>query len=80
MVDDPDAIVDDLNLSKFITEDGDTDEAAVATLRSKYAGFSARRAPRPDSSQGSSGNARAASTPQEEFGSFLKAAIQKGRA
>lgn len=77
VVDDPDGIVDDLNLAKFVTPDGDVDPDAIKALRSKYAGFTKARPPRPDSSQGSSGNAQKISTPQEEFGSLLQAAIQR---
>jgi DNA repair exonuclease SbcCD ATPase subunit len=77
VVDDPDAIVDDLNLARFVNDDGEIDSDAVNGLRAKYAKFGARRAPRPDGSQASAANGKSApSTPQEEFGHFLKAAMQ----
>jgi DNA repair exonuclease SbcCD ATPase subunit len=80
VVDDPDAIVDDLNLSRFVDDDGEIDSDAVNALRSKYARFGARRAPRPDNSQASAANGKSTpATPQEEFGSFLKAAMQNAQ-
>jgi DNA repair exonuclease SbcCD ATPase subunit len=77
VVDDPDAIVDDLNLARFVDDDGEVDSDAVDALRAKYARFGGRRAPRPDSSQASAANGKSTpATPQEEFGHFLKAAMQ----
>jgi hypothetical protein len=75
VVENPDAIVDDLNLAKFVGDDGEVDAAAVKALRDKYAGFGSPRAPRPDASQGSGANGVAAAGPAEEFASFIRAQI-----
>lgn len=76
VVDDPDAIVDDLNLARFVNDDGEVDTDAVSALRAKYSRFSAPRSPRPDASQASAANGKSTPlTPQEEFGSFLKARL-----
>jgi DNA repair exonuclease SbcCD ATPase subunit len=77
VVDNPDAIVDDLNLAKFVDADGDIDQAAVQALRDKYAGFSGPRAPRPDASQASGANGRTASDPRQEFGAFLQNQLRR---
>ena len=45
VVNDPDSIIEDLNLTRYITDDGDVDAAKVKTLRDKYAAL----APRPPS-------------------------------
>jgi len=37
VVDDPDAIVEDLNLSRYVTDEGDVDAKAVKVLAEKYA-------------------------------------------
>jgi chromosome segregation ATPase len=75
VVDNPDAIVDDLNLSRFVDDDGEVDQQAVKALRDKYAGFGSPRPPRPDPSQGSGANGPAATGPAEEFASFIRAQI-----
>lgn len=75
VVDNADAIVDDLNLARFVDDDGEVDTAAIRALRDKYAGFGSPRAPRPDPSQGSGANGAAASGPAEEFASFIRAQI-----
>jgi hypothetical protein len=77
VVDNPSEIVDDLNLAKFLTDDGDVDPAAVAALRDKYAAFGGRRAPRPDPSQASGANGKAAANPADEFASFIKSQIRR---
>lgn len=43
VVPDPAAIVEDLNLSKYVGDDGEVDSEAVASLRKKYEGFGAAR-------------------------------------
>jgi hypothetical protein len=55
VVPDPAAVVDDLNLSKFVTEDGDVDIEKVSALRAKYEALApaGSRAPRPNPAQGS---------------------------
>lgn len=42
IVPDPAAIVEDLNLAKYVGDDGEVDSEAVASLRKKYEGFGAR--------------------------------------
>jgi len=37
IVDDPSTIVEDLNMSRYITEDGEVDHDAIAALKKKYA-------------------------------------------
>ncbi len=71
LVDDPDAIIDDLNLTRFVDDDGDVNEAAVSALRQKYASFQGRR-PRPDLTQASGANGRTATSPASEFASILQ--------
>lgn len=44
IVPNPGDIVEDLNLAKYVTDDGSVDEAAVKALRTKYEGL----APKPD--------------------------------
>lgn len=75
VVDNPDAIVDDLNLAKFVNDDGEIDTSAIQALRDKYAGFGSPRAPRPDASQASGANGTQSSGPAEEFASFIRAQI-----
>ena len=45
IVPDPGAIVEDLNLAKYVTDTGDVDVAAVAKLREKYEGFASKPKP-----------------------------------
>jgi hypothetical protein len=77
VVDNPDAIVDDLNLSRFVGEDGEVDANAIAALRQKYAGFSSPRPPRPDGSQASGANGRSTSSPADEFASLLQNTLRR---
>lgn len=79
VVDDPDSIVEDLNLARFVTEDGEVDADAVKALRAKYAGFSGRRPPRPDASQASGANGKSVTSPAETFGAILQTAMHKTR-
>lgn len=72
VVDNPDAIIEDLNLARFVDADGEVDTAAVTALVAKYAGFSASRAPRPDRSQASGANGKTTAGPAQEFEAFLK--------
>jgi hypothetical protein len=79
LVDDPDAIAEDLNLSRFVTDAGDVDEQAIAALKTKYAAFSGRRAPRPDHSQASGANGAAPTSPATEFASILQGQLNKNQ-
>ena len=58
VVPDPAAVIEDLNVAKFIGEDGEVNADAVAALRGKYAALApeAKRAPAPNPAQGSSAN------------------------
>jgi hypothetical protein len=72
LVDDPNSIVEDLNLARFIDDDGEIDQGAIDKLKAKYAGFSGPRAPRPDQSQASGANGRTTASPASEFASILQ--------
>ena len=75
LVDDPDAIVEDLNLARFIDDDGEINDGAIAALKTKYAGFSSKRGPRPDLSQGSGANGKSVANPAAEFASILQSQL-----
>lgn len=78
VVADPDSVIEDLNLARFVTDDGEIDEAAVVAIRAKYAalgGPQQSRAPQPDRSQASGANGGTTTTPRSEFGSLLKNAL-----
>jgi hypothetical protein len=81
VVDDPNSVIEDLNLARFIDADGDVDEAAVAALQAKWtrinASAAAPRAPRPDASQASAANGMTKRDPASEFQSFLQSAMTK---
>jgi hypothetical protein len=79
VVDNPDAIIEDLNLAKFVDDDGEVDAFAVQSLAAKFAVFSGRRAPRPDSSQGS-GSREGAVTgdPEVAFAQILQKGMSGG--
>lgn len=56
LIDDPQSVVDDLNLSKYVTDDGQVDAKAVAALRERFAGLIGNRRPAtPDLGQGNRG-------------------------
>ena len=77
LVDNPDAIVEDLNMSRFVDQDGEVDTAAVSALKAKYAAFAGRRPPRPDPSQASGAN-RSTTTPNPaaEFAAILQGQLK----
>jgi hypothetical protein len=54
IVPDPAAIIEDLNLAKYVTDTGDVDEAAIKTLAEKY-GSLAGKPPAADLGQGNRG-------------------------
>jgi flavin-binding protein dodecin len=74
LVDDPDSIVEDLNLARFIDDDGEINDGAIAALKTKYAGFS-KRGPRPDLSQGSGANGKSVASPASDFASILQSQL-----
>ena len=75
LVDDPDAIVEDLNLARFIDDDGEINDGAIAALKTKYAGFAGKRGPKPDLSQGSGANGQTTASPAAEFASILQSQL-----
>lgn len=56
VVPDPAAIVEDLNLGKYITADGDVDADAVKALRTKYEALAPKTPPKPDPGPGDGGH------------------------
>lgn len=58
VVEDPESVIDDLNIAKFVTDDGEIDEDAVTALRDRYAalGGNKPRTPAPNPAQGAGGN------------------------
>jgi uncharacterized alpha-E superfamily protein len=74
VVDDPDEILDDLNLAKFIDTDGEVDQDAITALRDKYARRFPQgpRTPRPDTSQASGARGSTPASPANEFASLLQ--------
>lgn len=77
LVDDPDSIIEDLNLSRFVDSNGDIDAGALSALKSKYAAFAGRRAPRPDHTQASGSNGATASTPAAELAAILQGQLNR---
>lgn len=71
VVPDPKAIVEDLNLSKYVTDDGEVDEDAVKALREKYAALGGKQSPSFD------GGAKDRDAPGS--GSFLSKALRDKR-
>lgn len=59
IVPDPASIVEDLNLTKYVTKDGEVDEAAVAALKAKYEALKptddGKGRPKGDKGQGAGG-------------------------
>lgn len=58
VVPDPSAIVEDLNLQRFVGDDGDVDTDAIAKLRDKYNSFTPQqqKGPAPNRAQGVNGS------------------------
>lgn len=73
VVPDPKAIVEDLNLLKYVTEDGEVDEDAVKVLREKFASLGGKK-----KTSSFDGGAKDGDTPKG--GSFLAQALaNRGR-
>ena len=84
VVPDPAAVVDDLNLARFVNEDGEVDGAAVKTLREKYeamkpAGTEGPRTPAPTPGQGANTQPRAGQITREQLDTMKPDAIVKAR-
>lgn len=82
LVDQPAAIIDDLDLSRFLGDDGEVDNDRVDQLRQKYAAMAAAaaapRQPRPDASQASGANGGGSSTdPRQMFAGILQSAMRQ---
>lgn len=78
LVESPDSIIEDLNLARFVSDDGDVNDDAIAALKSKYAAFGTRRAPRPDHSQASGANGGTTASPAQDFASAIQSAMNRG--
>lgn len=75
------AIVDDLDLKRFITDDGQLVPDAVTALVDRFKSLTGPRRPQPDPSQGAGATAGAngaPSSPAEQFASFLKSQLATG--
>jgi hypothetical protein len=56
LIDDPQNVVDDLNLAKYVTDNGEVDAKAVAALKERFAGLiGTKRNTSPDLGQGNRG-------------------------
>lgn len=58
IVDDPDSIIEDLKISRFLTDDGEVDDDAIASLKAKYEALRPAnvRAIKPNPAQGANGS------------------------
>lgn len=54
VVDDPKALIEDLNLARFRGEDGEVNEEAISALREKYAALAPKPGMKPNPAQGKS--------------------------
>jgi len=74
VVDDPGGVLDDLNVAKFVTDDGEIDEDAVTALRERYAalGGGKPRTPAPNLAQGGTG--QPALQPRDMFAALVRGA------
>jgi DNA repair exonuclease SbcCD ATPase subunit len=71
IVDNPDAVVGTLDLSRFVDADGEVDAEAVDNLRRTFSSLTKPRAPKPDPSQASGANKPSEASPAEAFAAFL---------
>lgn len=78
LVDNPESIVDDLDMSRFLDPDGEVDAQAVTALKSKFAALGPRK-PKPDSSQASGANGGTVVGPAQEFASLLQSQLSGNR-
>ena len=76
VVDDPEAVIDDLNIAKFVNDDGEIDEDAVTALRERYAalGGGKPRIPAPNPAQGAAGSP--VLQPRDQFAALMRGATR----
>lgn len=68
IVEDPDEIIDDLKLSKYVGDDGSIDREAVESLRAKYQNLLGKKAPAPAPKVGHGRRTKSSSnTPMDDF-------------
>jgi len=82
VVPDPAVILEDLNLSRFLSEDGAINGEAVTALRDKYAALApAKRSPAPNPAQGASasGPAQPSQLTRQDLAGMTPDAINKAR-
>lgn len=84
VVADPAAVVDDLNLAKFVTDEGSIDAEAVKALRDRYAALSPTgtegpRTPAPTPGQGANSTPRPGQITREALETMSPEAIVKAR-
>ena len=78
LVEDPESIVEDLNLSRFVDDDGEIKQDAIDNLKAKYTGLSGRKGtPRPDRSQASGANGATPASPASEFASLIQGQLHR---
>lgn len=81
IVDDPNALIEDLNIKRFITAQGEVDTEAIGALKAKYQAFAPKPGMKPNPAQGAS--AGAPLSPQQQAaqaaanGDFKAAAVIK---
>lgn len=72
VVDNPADVIEDLNLSKYVTEDGEVDPDAVKALRTKYTKLlGTRRPPSMETAKGTGGRGSTSKTPADDFADTL---------
>jgi len=74
VVDDPELVIDDLNIAKFVTDHGEIDEDAITALRERYAalGGGKPRIPVPNPAQGAAGSP--VLQPRDQFAALIRGA------
>lgn len=79
LIDNPADIIEDLNLSRYVTEDGEVDEDAVDALKARYTAALGRRSARQGGTagHGRSGGGSKTETVADQFGSFLEGQLNK---
>lgn len=74
LVDDPSAIVEELNMTRYVTEDGDVDQEAIASLKAKYTKLLGAKKPKDvQVGQGFKSTKVISGTPLDDFTRMLQA-------